>query len=641
MADNFFNSSTATPEQIKKAQEYAYALLAPNQEPIRHWGQGANQILQAILGKQILNNTGQGDYAQRHSDAEAQQKVLSSLTSQTNQTPQLPAIRTGSLQPQSAEPQNTEAASTNLVEQPKTGFKLDDYLKRLFEVESNNNPSATKGSYRGLGQFSKDLEKKYGINDQNWQDPTAQINAAAQHTAGNAQEFKKRFGYDPSHGQLYLMHQQGTTGGMNLMGQDPDAPAWKTIKESAGIDDNTAKQRIIQNLPAGSSISKKDVNKITNDEFTKLWTNRFESEIAPYPGKMGLGGSKPEDSAQVGPTAQPSGPQIAQAQGIPPAVSDPSANIDKDALTKMLESARIPPEQKAAIQEMMIKGATPQNRETAGGVQQFRPSNPGETSMPGGRAQSALHIHGMQIPMLNTQLPDGKTITQFMLPGGKLTDLEGVTEWGRNQGSLDTRAGHMATKYAEKETDIQNRAEGASKNRQMLSIAKALSNDPAFYSGTGANKALDYTKIASYVTGNPNWSGSTEAFSKVMAGANIAGLEAFKGYGQIRNPEIELLQQSQGNIANTPGAIQAIIAMNEKASQRLEEIGQKMREYRKEHKRVDEGFDEEMAKFYKDRPMFTDQEIKDYRKTLFGEKPNKSEHKAVPGLPGATFRRTE
>lgn len=647
MADNYINSDIMTPEQIKRAQEHAYALLRPDQTPYRHWSQGAAHMLNALSGRMILDQTTQADAAQRASMGATREQLLSSMTPGQDQVqapiPQLQSIRTGSLQRNISTPdtpitpKDTAIVGTgNPIEQPKGGYKLDSYLKRLFEVESNNNPAATKGSYRGLGQFSKDLEKKYGINDENWQDPTVQINAAARHAVENAKSFKDRFGYEPDNGQLYLMHQQGTIGGMNLMGTDPNTPAWKTIKEASGVSDNTAKQRILQNLPVGSALAKKPVDQITNDEYTKLWTNRFQNDITN--GRMSLGGPKPEDATQ--PSAIPQNTQIAQAINVPSAVNDPSANVNKDALAKFMADPRIPEDQKSAIQDMFIKGAIPQTRETAAGTQQFRPSNPSEISMPGATAQGHIQFKGIQIPTYQIRTPEGKMETQFLIPGGGLGPMDKLIEWGRQNEAQDKRvvgtAEHETARYDKTYADLvahaygSSGAPGAIDELKHIDLAKQMLESPTFINGTLQEQRMALRKFVDGVTGNdPGDASATSAFIKLIAGNTLSNVQSLggQGLGQVRSSEINIINKMNATPDLPIGAMRAVLDLNERAKKRMLETGDLAIKYAQEHNgRLDKGFDREIAKQRNEKPLLSQEEIKRYE-NLFRKK-----EETKPGL---------
>lgn len=243
------------------------------------------------------------------------------------------------------------------------------------------------------------------------------------------------------------------------------------------------------------------------------------------------------------------------------------------------------------------------------------------------------------VPIFTELDKDGNKQYKLMIPGmeGKTFDsksdaLEGwknFKQFRRDEKEKDIRqegrASTVTQAYAKLEDDITERARSASKNRQMLAIAKTLSNDPDFYSGVGNQRVLNFKKLASVLTGDPKWSGSSEAFAKIIAGSNIAGLAAFKGYGQIRNPEIELLQEASGNLENTPGAIQAIIHINDKAGIALEKIDDLMRDYRRKHGRLDEGFDDILSKYLRENPLLTDDEIKGYKEMFKTDKMKKKE----------------
>lgn len=364
-----------------------------------------------------------------------------------------------------------------------------------------------------------------------------------------------------------------------------------------------------------------------------------------------LGGPKPDGSVDV---AQAS-PYASQPQPNPnsPPSPDPA-----------LGGAQVPPQPPMEDQKMLgarLRGADPSQRQQIienhlerakgrsvdypGATVIQTPQGGGQgvnTAIPG--KDTDITVGNIHSKLRMTPGPDGKLTPKFLLPDGGWGTLDDLQQYVRENRAKDIRTEGRATeatkRYSDMERDIAQRSQGASVNIQTLQLAKQLSNDPNFYSGTGADKVLDYKKIASYITGNPYWSGSVEAFSKILARANIEGLEAFKGYGQIRNPEIELLRESSGNISNTPGAIQAIIDINSRASQRLMDIGRLMRQYRDEHGELNEGFDKQLANFYKDNPLYSDDEIKNYR-SLFKMSKDKDMNEWTTVWPGVRRRKKE
>lgn len=616
------------------------------------WMYGVPNIIRAISGAQYRDVAG-----------DRESKLISNVSGKPN----IPAQKYGrwAHQPPSnkadtkyigGDPDATAALNEGKTD-PSADVSMasgDDFIRKLIQIESGGNPNARTGSYRGLGQFGRAEEKRYGINDTNWNNPEIATKAIKQHMAWLYPQLEQKLGRAPTPGELYLAHQQGVAGGPALLA-NPDQPAWKVIRPYYDSE-QMAKLAITGNIPNGHYLKKIPVDDVKAGDFTKLWTTRFDTapDTQKFAGRMNLGGPKVEGENQ--PTNQPLGDiQLAQAGGpnrpvittnppVSPPIQAPGYGVPpanpvltQDQLDATLRLA--PAEQRAKIMEDYLKSKEGRTYKTPFGERQVTP--PGE---PGGQPivtdmpskTFPLNVGGMSVEMIPN--PDGSM--RMILPGGKdggtYKDLGEVVDKLNKiagQGSAvreteESRGKH----YRQVEDDIISRGTGAAVNLQMLKLAKAMSNDPTFYSGTGTERVLNISKLASYLTGTP-WSGSTEAFSKIIAGANIAGLEAFKGYGQIRNPEIELLREASGNTNNSPQAIQAIIEMNMRASQRLMDISERMRKYRSEHGRLDTGFDDEMAKFYKEKPLFTDEEIKGYR-SLFKTAKFKTEV-----LPNGAIRR--
>jgi len=152
----------------------------------------------------------------------------------------------------------------------------DDYVNKLIKIESRGDPNAVSpsGRHKGLGQFSDALEKKYGIYDNNRTDPIVQSNAIKEHAKDNYKAFEAVMGRPPTHNELYMMHQQGTTGGMNLA-KRPDEPAWKVLRPFKGSD-WLAKKSIMDNIPANHPVRRKGVDRITSNDLMGIYREKFE-----------------------------------------------------------------------------------------------------------------------------------------------------------------------------------------------------------------------------------------------------------------------------------------------------------------------------------------------------------------------------
>jgi hypothetical protein len=112
----------------------------------------------------------------------------------------------------------------------------EDYLNRLAQVESSNNPLAEnpKSSAKGRFQFIDSTASEFGLDKVQFGTPEyekAEKQAAVQFTANNQKHLKNVLGRDPSYGELYLAHQQGAGGAEKILTADPNANAMSILGE--------------------------------------------------------------------------------------------------------------------------------------------------------------------------------------------------------------------------------------------------------------------------------------------------------------------------------------------------------------------------------------------------------------------------
>src|SRR5690606_31682902 len=152
------------------------------------------------------------------------------------------------------------------------------------------NPTAMTGSYRGLGQFSREEERELGINDDNWTNPQVQTDAIIAVNKRNYDFLFDKLGRPPTPTELYLSHQQGR-GGILAHISKPGNPAWVNMlntaeglkrlqKDGEAAAVAWAKRAISGNIPADSPLKNKPVDEITSAEFLDLWANKFEGGSA-------------------------------------------------------------------------------------------------------------------------------------------------------------------------------------------------------------------------------------------------------------------------------------------------------------------------------------------------------------------------
>ena len=176
------------------------------------------------------------------------------------------------------------------------------YINRGNQVESGGNPNATTGSYRGLGQWSPALEKRYGINDSNRNDPTVQARAWTLEAYENHDPLTRALGHEPTAADYYLAHQQGVGGATAHLSQ-PNLAAWQNMAstiEGQEKGQGWAKQAIWGNMtPEMKAQFPGGVDTVTSGDFARMWSQRFNQQpiqasgLLPGNGTQLPGGATP------------------------------------------------------------------------------------------------------------------------------------------------------------------------------------------------------------------------------------------------------------------------------------------------------------------------------------------------------------
>lgn len=158
-------------------------------------------------------------------------------------------------------------------------------IARTVQLESNGDPTVVNASgHVGLGQFSPETWKEYGVGDP--KNPDDAIAAIQRYAAANSQYLTPKLGRPPTDAELYIAHQQGPGGAAALL-THPNASAASLI----GL------QAVKQNLPWNMQ---PQAATMTAAEFTSYWGHKF-------------GGTTPPQMAQQAPTAAPPTPAAPQA----------------------------------------------------------------------------------------------------------------------------------------------------------------------------------------------------------------------------------------------------------------------------------------------------------------------------------------
>jgi soluble lytic murein transglycosylase-like protein len=131
------------------------------------------------------------------------------------------------------------------------------YMRRLAEIESSLNPAAKNPNSTALGlfQFLRGTAQEYGVADPS--DPMQATQGTARYTANSLPMLRRALGREPTGGELYLAHQQGQQGAVNLL-RDPSRRASDVVGRDA------------VRLNGGNP------DTMTAGEFANLWIRKFE-----------------------------------------------------------------------------------------------------------------------------------------------------------------------------------------------------------------------------------------------------------------------------------------------------------------------------------------------------------------------------
>lgn len=160
----------------------------------------------------------------------------------------------------------------------------NDYYDRLAKVESGGDPLAKnpKSSAKGRYQFINSTAKQYGLDKYDFGTPEytqAEDQAVRKLTQDNYDFLKTKLNREPTHGELYLAHQQGAGGAEAILTADPTQKAIDAL----GVD---------QVLNNGGN------EDITLGEFQKKWTSKFGDNNGQNDGQVRIA-----DSGGMGQTA--------------------------------------------------------------------------------------------------------------------------------------------------------------------------------------------------------------------------------------------------------------------------------------------------------------------------------------------------
>jgi hypothetical protein len=189
------------------------------------------------------------------------------------------------------EPHATTDSPPDEIRKAASLYGLDvTMLMSIAKVESNFNPRARTGSYKGLFQLSDNEFKKYG--DGSILDARDNARAAAHMLLVQAEKFRRALGHYPDYAERYLVHQQGIQGAIEHY-THPERVAWRSMcatDEGVLKGEQWCRKCIWRNLFPEWKQKLGSVEKVSSGEFVSLWTGRIDALANRY---SVAGGSAP------------------------------------------------------------------------------------------------------------------------------------------------------------------------------------------------------------------------------------------------------------------------------------------------------------------------------------------------------------
>jgi predicted GIY-YIG superfamily endonuclease len=174
------------------------------------------------------------------------------------------------------EPHSTTGNPRDEIRQAASLYGLDlVMMMSIAKVESNFNPRARTGSYKGLFQLSDYEFEKYG--DGSIWDARDNARAAAHMFIVQAEKFKWAVGHYPDYAERYMIHQQGIQGAIEHY-THPERAAWQSMcatDEGVLKGEQWCRKSIWRNLLPQWKRTFGSVEKISSGDFVSLWTGRI------------------------------------------------------------------------------------------------------------------------------------------------------------------------------------------------------------------------------------------------------------------------------------------------------------------------------------------------------------------------------
>lgn len=187
-------------------------------------------------------------------------------------------------------------------------------------------------------------------------------------------------------------------------------------------------------------------------------------------------------------------------------------------------------------------------------------------------------------------------------------------EFAAAQKADETYAAESTKSNIKKYEGINTAGERSRQEVPQLQLARKLTEDPNFYSGTGEKYNLVYKRLLSAFGADPNVAAPQEAFRKIVSNSILDSIKSLAGTGQIRVAEINIMREAAASTENTPAANKVLIEIATRLNQRAIDVSDMAQGYH--GGRLDAGFDRQVSAYDRAHPLFKPEEISNFRNII-------------------------
>jgi hypothetical protein len=161
--------------------------------------------------------------------------------------------------------------------------------------------------------------------------------------------------------------------------------------------------------------------------------------------------------------------------------------------------------------------------------------------------------------------------------------------------------------YGNRFLEIQTEAQTAQRALNSFDVMDQMMADPGFYSGAGGETVATLKRFGSALGMDPDGISSIETFNAMSKQAALDTMGGSLGTG-FSNADRSFVVEQVPHLGNTPEGNRTLIGIQRKLAKRKQEIAGLSREYAEQNGgRIDAGFDDYLAKWAEQNPLFPQQ----------------------------------